>query len=68
MEKVFPKECDSKCIEKQLDAYHNQAGIDDDTKCKSVITGHHGDEWVKKADEKVKAQSDKLVSLDSRAD
>ncbi|MDP5240088.1 DUF4150 domain-containing protein [Uliginosibacterium sp. 31-16] len=53
MEKVFPKECDSKCIEKQLDAYHNQAGISDDTKCKSVITGHHGDEWVAKADKKI---------------
>lgn len=53
MGKVFNNECDPKCIEAQLDAYHNQAGIYDDTPCKSVITGHYGDDWVKAADAKV---------------
>jgi hypothetical protein len=53
MGKVFNNECDPKCIEAQLDAYHNQAGIYDDTPCKSVITGHVGDDWVKAADAKV---------------
>lgn len=49
MEKVFPH-CDRACIEAQLDAYHNQEGINDDTECKPIVTGRYGDEAVKDAE------------------
>ena len=40
MGKVFPESgCKAQCIEKQLDNYHNQCGIDDDTPIKAVETG-----------------------------
>jgi len=40
MQKTFPdSKCDPKCIESQLDAYHNQCGIDDKTTIKAVETG-----------------------------
>jgi hypothetical protein len=51
---AFPGQCDPKCLEAQLDAYHNQADISDSTPCKSVITGHTGDEWVQKARQKAR--------------
>lgn len=50
---VFPDSgCKSACLDAQLDAYHKQCGISDDTKCKSVMTGHKGEEWVEKAKQK----------------
>lgn len=52
-EQTFPKQCNSACLEAQLDAYHNQCNIDDSTPCKSVITGHTGDDWIEKAKAKV---------------
>ena len=55
MGKTFNNECDRDCLEAQLDAYHNDVGINDKTPCKSVITGHHGDDWIAKADAKVAA-------------
>jgi hypothetical protein len=40
MKKTFPEsQCDEKCIEAQLDAYHEQCGINDDTPIKAVETG-----------------------------
>lgn len=37
---VFPTSgCSSACIKKQLDAYHNQCGIQDDTRMKAVSEG-----------------------------
>lgn len=40
MQKVFPgSKCDPKCLEAQLDNYHNQCGIKDDTKIKAVTEG-----------------------------
>lgn len=39
-QKTFPEsKCDSKCIEAQLDAYHKQCGINDETEIKAVETG-----------------------------
>jgi len=52
MDETFDKECDRECLEAQLDAYHNDAGIDDKTPCKSIVTGHHGEDWVERAKEK----------------
>ena len=44
MDKAFPNShCDQDCIEKQLDNYHNQAGITDKTDIKAVETGNTGD-------------------------
>jgi Toxin PAAR-like domain/GHH signature containing HNH/Endo VII superfamily nuclease toxin 2 len=41
-QEVFPtSECDSECLKKQLDAYHNKCGIDDNTKIKAVTEGIH---------------------------
>ncbi len=40
MKEVFPLAgCDPDCIESQLDAYHNQGGVDDKTKIKAVEAG-----------------------------
>jgi hypothetical protein len=39
-EKTFPEsDCDPKCLENQLDAYHNQCDMDDSTKIKAVREG-----------------------------
>jgi len=39
-QKVFEDSgCEEKCIKAQLDAYHNQCGINDDTKCQAVTAG-----------------------------
>lgn len=39
-QEVFPtSECSSECLKKQLDAYHNQCGIDDNTRMKAVSEG-----------------------------
>lgn len=41
MKKVFPdSKCDPKCTEAQLDNYHKQCGIDNDTPIKAVETGN----------------------------
>jgi hypothetical protein len=40
MKKTFPdSDCSPGCIKAQLDAYHNQCGVTDDTKIKAVETG-----------------------------
>lgn len=40
MKKAFPESvCDKDCLEAQLDAYHNQCGVNDSTKIKAVETG-----------------------------
>jgi hypothetical protein len=53
VKEVFPDSgCSAACLEAQLDAYHDQCGIKDDTNCKSVTTGHVGADWVQKAQEK----------------
>lgn len=47
MKKTFPNaDCDPDCIEKQLDNYHNQAGINDDTEITAVVTGKTSDAAV----------------------
>lgn len=39
-QKVFDDAgCDDKCIKAQLDAYHNQCGINDNTPCKAITAG-----------------------------
>ena len=56
VKEVFPdSDCSPDCLEKQLDAYHYDAGIQDDTPCKVVATGRKGDEWVEKARAKTEA-------------
>jgi Domain of unknown function (DUF4150)/GHH signature containing HNH/Endo VII superfamily nuclease toxin 2 len=41
MQKVFPgSKCDPDCLEAQLDSYHSQCGITDDTQIKAVVEGN----------------------------
>lgn len=67
MGKVFNNECDPQCLEAQLDAYHEEVGIDNKTPCKSIITGHHGDDWVSKADAKAAALNSKAPNVSAAA-
>jgi hypothetical protein len=41
--------CDPKCIEAQLDNYHHQCGINDDTEIKAVATREVTDDMVRQA-------------------
>lgn len=51
--KAFPASfCDDKCIDKQLDNYHQQCGISDDTKIKAVVEGQTSPEDVVRASER----------------
>lgn len=62
-QKTFPEsDCNKDCLKKQLDSYHNQHNINDDTECKSVITGRKGDEAVRAADQAVLDRSNKIVA------
>ena len=58
-QKVFDDAgCDPDCIRKQLDAYHNQSGINDDTPCKAVTEGPADSERnVQQADAEVARRS-----------
>jgi hypothetical protein len=58
-QKVFDDAgCNPDCIRKQLDAYHNQSGIQDDTPCKAVTEGPADSERnVQQADEEVARRS-----------
>lgn len=58
MKKTFPEsKCDAKCIEAQLDAYHNQCGISDSTTIKAVETGQAD---VSAAEQAVKDRSKRV--------
>jgi hypothetical protein len=54
-QKVFPDSgCDPDCLKAQLDAYHNQCGIDDNTKCQAVATRKNTpDSMLQEAEEQV---------------
>ena len=58
-QKVFDDAgCDPDCIRKQLDAYHKQSGIKDDTPCKAVTEGPADSERnVQQANEEVARRS-----------
>jgi hypothetical protein len=59
--KTFPESvCDQKCMEAQLDAYHNEHGIENDTQCKQVITGYSGDAAAKAAADAVIKRSSEV--------
>lgn len=56
--KTFPESgCDPACTEAQLDAYHNQCGIDDQTDCRMIATGYKGDSAQKAANTAVANRS-----------
>jgi hypothetical protein len=51
MKKVFPASfSNEKCIEKQLDNYHNQSGVNDSTEIKAVVEGQVSDAAVAAAE------------------
>ncbi len=59
--KSFPESgCDPRCLEAQLDAYHNQCDIDDDTQCRSIATGYKGDAAQSAANQAVRERSARL--------
>lgn len=61
MQKAFPdSKCDPKCIETQLDNYHNQCGITDETTIKAVETGGITES---EADTAVAARSGRVASM-----
>jgi hypothetical protein len=61
--KTFPESgCDEECIKAQLDAYHNQCGIDDDTQCKQVVTGYKGAEPLAEAEQSVRDRSARIAA------
>jgi len=60
MSKAFPQsKCSKKCIEAQLDNYHNQCGIKDTTQIKAVETGQSD---VRAANQAVSARNARLAS------
>ena len=66
--KTFPESgCNEDCLKKQLDSYHNQHNINDNTECKSVITGRKGDEAVDAAVKAIKDRSNKIATSRSGA-
>ena len=59
MKKAFPESgCDEECLAAQLDAYHNQCGIKDDTVIKAVETGQTD---VSAADKSVADRSARVI-------
>ncbi|MFZ1987192.1 MAG: PAAR-like domain-containing protein [Desulfatitalea sp.] len=55
MTKAFPASfCSQACTEKQLDNYHNQCGINDETKIKAVVEGKTSPEDLRIAEERAK--------------
>ena len=60
MSKAFPQsKCSKKCIEAQLDNYHNQCGIKDTTQIKAVETGQSD---VRAANQAVSARNARLAN------
>ena len=58
--KTFPEsKCSEKCITAQLDAYHNQCGVNDETVIKAVETGQAD---VSKAQDAVEARTARVVA------
>jgi hypothetical protein len=63
MKKVFPEsKCSPKCIEAQLDEYHKQSGVDDETPVKAVETGSSTREAAKAANQEIADRSASVVS------
>lgn len=61
--KTFPESgCDEDCLKAQLDAYHNQCGIDDETHCKQVVTGYKGAEPLADAEQAVRDRSARIAA------
>ncbi len=53
--KVFPgSKCDEKCLQAQLDAYHKQCGVKDDSRIRAIDTGNTSNADVKEATKTVK--------------
>ncbi|WP_322114308.1 PAAR-like domain-containing protein [Aquabacterium sp. A7-Y] len=72
MRKVFPLSfCSPDCIEKQLDNYHNQCGVQDTTKIKAVVEGQTSPEAVSQAqshlDDIVREGQDRMLDNYARA-
>ncbi|MGH8137957.1 MAG: PAAR-like domain-containing protein [Steroidobacteraceae bacterium] len=59
MKKVFPASfCSEECINKQLDNYHNQCGVNDSTQTRAVVEGHVSPEEVAEAEQGIQACTD----------
>ena len=62
MQKVFPEsECDPACIKAQLNAYHQQCGVNNSTPIKAVETGNSTRAGVKAADQALKNREDAIT-------
>ncbi len=62
MQEVFPYSyCDPKCIEAQLDDYHNRCGINDDTQVKAVQCGDVSPEGAERIRNEVAARYSELL-------
>jgi hypothetical protein len=61
--KTFPESgCDEDCLKAQLDAYHNQCGINDSTQCKQVVTGYSDAKAYNDAEQAVVNRSARIVA------
>jgi hypothetical protein len=62
MKKVFPESgCKEGCLEKQLDNYHKQCGLEDDTPVKAVTTGNRKQADVDYAEREAKRRSNEVL-------
>jgi hypothetical protein len=61
--KVFPESgCNPDCLEKQLDNYHNQCGVNDSTEVKAVVTGDISPEALARAEEVVAQRTEQIMN------
>ena len=62
MKKVFPESyCGADCLEKQLDNYHNQCGLKDDTEVKGVTTGNFAPADVEYAEAEIRRRTTEIL-------
>jgi hypothetical protein len=62
MKKVFPESfCGAECLEKQLDNYHNQCGLKDNTEIKGVTTGNFKPADVEYAENEIKRRTTQIL-------
>jgi hypothetical protein len=60
--KVFPEGfCAEKCIEAQLDNYHNQCGITNETPCKAIATRQVSNEMIRQAQQEANERFSRVL-------
>ena len=64
-QKVFPDSgCDPDCLKAQLDAYHNECGINDNTQCQAVaIRGNITDAMLREAEEQIQVRYFQVIAV-----